>query len=324
MDRFRRLAVALGLNAALFAIAGCAGQSAGGALPASSAHVSVAAAATALKPAKSGDLLYATIGNVTYVYTYPGLKPVETLKTGWLGFKGSSDPSNGEMCFDNYGSVVVYAHGGKTPIATIKPPSEMQSFDCAFDQTTHALAMTVDDTQSGTVQVYSSLSGQPVSYSDPNVKDYYYVAYDELGDLFVDGTTADGHWLLDELPKGASKFVELSVSGGPAGYQTLRWDGAYMTVRSFETIYRLDVSGSGATVIGTTKLSGARGYDEDTILNDVVLSDHPGGYHGGAPHDARLLGLWHYPKGGGAYDVIKIPRPTKKNRLGTVLISVAP
>jgi hypothetical protein len=323
--RFESHRNALALCAALAVLAGCSALGSPS-VPRDAQAFGAAASGGRARHAKSdGELLYATIGNNTYVYGYPSMKPVQTLKTGWLGFKGGSDSNNGNMCFDTYGPVYVYAHGGKQPIAKIDPFSNADTFDCAFDPTTHDLAITImNGEQKPQVVVYSSLSGNPATYADPNMADYYYVGYDDNGNLFVDGIAGSGHWLLDELPKGASSFVELTVDGGPPGYDTLRWDGTYMTVRCLKVIYQFTVSGSTATIVGTTSLKGDSNYSEDTIAGDALLADHPGKYNGSSPHDARLLGLWHYPKGGNAYDVVKIPRPSKKDSLGTVLLSVAP
>ncbi len=156
--------------------------------------------------------------------------------------------------------VLEYAHGGLTPINTLSSPNGF-TLSCSVDPTTGNLAVANFagyPSGNGSVLVYAGASGTPTEYSAPNFTDYWFVAYDSSGNLFVDGEDLSGVVSLAELPAGGTSFETIAMNvtiGFPGGVQ---WDGKYLDVgdQSTNTIYQFTVSGSNATEQGSLSLSG--------------------------------------------------------------------
>jgi hypothetical protein len=155
--------------------------------------------------------------------------------------------------------VFEYAHGGTTPIKTLASTGG-DAISCSVDPTTGNLAVAnfEGNSTSGSVLVYTGASGTPTVYSAPNLSEYFFVAYDANGNLFVDGEGFSGNGLA-ELPAGSSSFEAIAMNvtiGFPGGVQ---WDGKYLDVgdQSSNTIYQFAVSGTSATEQGSVVLGGA-------------------------------------------------------------------
>jgi len=296
-------------------LAGCGGQIG------STGAVPQAASQARAHRAKSDDLLYLSLGSKMYVFKYPSLDKVTIFKAPtWVGFHGASNPSNGDMCFDNYFTVYLYKHGQTAPYASLVPPSDNGSFDCALDPGTNSIAMTIttqDEKQ--LIEVYSSPSSNPTSYSISQLRYLEYAGYDGAGNLFVDGETGSGYGLA-ELPKGGNEFVMLST-GSVVPDGALAWDGQHMTMATFQDIYQFEVSGSSISVIGKTVLKGASvGLPRLAIEGDRLI----GAARNRSSHEkhTKWLGIWSYPEGG--KPLATMPLVSRHNPIGTVLISVAP
>jgi len=273
--------------------------------------------------AASGALLYVAFDETVYVFKYPTLKQVETFKPpSWLGFNGASNPNDGDMCFDNYSTVYLFAHGATKPYASVGAPSETESFDCALDPVTKNLAVTYSKSGAGNtwVDVYSNPSGSPTKYSSSAMNYIEYAAYDADGDLFVDGQAVAGYGLL-ELPKGGSAFITLSTgSFAPSG--PLAWDGQYMTITEGRNIYRFQTSGSSITIVGETATKDSPGFTHFAIQGDQAVGK--ANEQGSGEKNSRWFGVWHYPQGGRPFTSVQLIRKNKKDIIGTILVSVAP
>ena len=214
-------------------------------------------------------LLYVSDGasGTVDVYNY-------RVKTGKLygQITGLSFPYG--QCLDRRGNVYVvdndtakiyeYAHGGTTPIATADDRYGYP-IGCSVDRTTGDVAVANFDSLgsgSGGVVVFTGgLSGNQTNYTDPNLYHLWPPGYDRSGNLFVQGTDYSGYPKLAELPAGSSAFTLL---GGLtiAFPGAVSWDGSYITVTDQDyqyyyttMIYRVTVSGSAVTVVGSTHLT---------------------------------------------------------------------
>lgn len=305
---------------AVFVLAGCGGT--GTAVPLGAMTQSQAHQASG----SSGDLLYVVLGHYLSIYSYPHVKRLKIIDTGtWLGIWGASNPNTGDMCFDNYGQVILYAHGATQPYLTIAQPPSAETFDCAFDPTTNNLAITYNGgSDNSWVSVYSSpYDGSPTEYSDPGMTYIQWAAYDATGDLFVDGENASGgEILVDELPKGSSSFIELKPNQELAPIGPLQWDGRYLTMTVQNVIYRFTVSGSGLKVIGKTAYDHLPESDTFTILGSTAFGR---GLHDGRS-GGRHLGFWRYPNGRKPFNLIRIFRSPedKEYYVDAATVSVAP
>jgi hypothetical protein len=175
----------------------------------------------------SGALLYVsdTNGGAVRMYSFPQLTPEGSVHVG--------DPEG--LCVDDrtrnvwvvntvYSKVVEFAHGGTTPIATLLDGQQYPDA-CAVNPVTGDLAVAnFDDGGSdpGSVSIYKKSRGSARLFTDRNIYFVSFLTYDAKGNLFVDGSNRTlSRFRLAELPRGAKKFEDLSLTGarikGPAG-----------------------------------------------------------------------------------------------------------
>ena len=202
----------------------------------------------------------------------------------------------GDVWITNYGSsnIVEYAHGGTSPINTLNDPGE-NPFGCSVNIRNGALAVTnliSASGGSGSMSIYKKAAGSPKNYVDPNFHQMYFLSYDNMGNIFVDGENASSGFQYAELTKGSSTFTDITLSGSgfaqinaPGGVQ---FNGKYIAVGDLggSVIYHT----SGAIVTGSTPLkSQTGGVLQFSIQGDRVISPD---------RNQQDLGLYKYPAGG--------------------------
>ena len=280
----------LGLTIALTVIAGCGGG------PRTSHLVSGPATSIAfngstprvhpkrekswmLPGAKKQSLLYVSnqgSGNVT-VYTYAdggGLTLVGTL-TGFSLPAGMCTDNAGNVWVPDYNSATIneYAHGGTMPIAQIHLHAGHPD-DCAVDTNTGNVAVAVyipnqkDSYPYGIVDVFINGNGKGIRYfpADGYFTEVYFLAYDNQSNLYADGVGYSGVTALFELPKGGKAFTQLALSGGTLNKPSaINWIKPTLLLgdQNFQGqgtngAYKLLVSGSTATVVGTLPFNGTQ------------------------------------------------------------------
>ena len=195
-----------------------------------------------LPEAKSEDLLYASSqsGPTTYyrptvwVFSFPQGKLVGKL----MGFSPTAQLYG--LCTDHKGDIFVtasgtgtalqsqiyeFAHGGTQSKATLNDPGS--AIGCAVDPTTGNLAVTNNfslsgPSNNGNVEIYRHAKGRPTMYYDKNIYSYYYCAYDDKGDLFVDGVAGYRAVPLGELLKGSASFSDFTLNTETVGPGSLQ------------------------------------------------------------------------------------------------------
>jgi hypothetical protein len=258
-----------------------------------------------MDPSASGqDLLYISSndrGNV-YAYTYPQGKLVGTL-TGFISPSGECSDAVGDVFIVAYSTpsmtsskIYEYAHGGMTPIAVLSDPEVANG--CAVDPTTGNLAVS-----GGAVAIYQHASGNPTMYYS-SVFHFYYCGYDNLGNLYLSGTNGryGNQAQLVRLARGSSDFEQIGLKAKlytSGQWPSVQWHGLYLTVTSDVsrqpiTVYRLHISGSTASIVGTTTLSTAKNYygGQTWIQGKRIIG--VGAFKRGY-QDAFF---WPFPKGG--------------------------
>jgi hypothetical protein len=270
--------------------------------------------------AKNMDLLYLASTDGGHILSYPEGKLVgsfESTKSLALSYLCSDAKGNVFLTKFKNGSpnVVEYDHGGTTPIARLHDPG--YPWSCSVDPTSGNLAVaTYDASGGGNIAIFSNARGGPNIYRDPNISTYVYCAYDGQGDLFVDGVKGS-KGVLAELPKGSASFIDLTVNHRYYGGSVVSWDGSYVTLADplQRVILRLEVSGSTATVVGTTNLKDWRqgAFKEVWLLGDALITQP--GRHADA-------GVWRYPAGGRPKRVFRTFE--KGTGVDGVTVSVAP
>lgn len=150
------------------------------------------------------------------------------------------------------------------------------------------------------------------------MKNYDSCAYDDDGNLFVIGAPAAGvGFVLAEKSRGSDTFTDISLSASVPNHGQLQWDGKYLALAADgnRTIYQLAISGSTATVAGTTTLSGQRKGLTFVINANRILA--PSGKYG------TQVGVWRYPQGGKRLTVSQTLY-SKHARITGVAVSLAP
>ena len=233
-----------------------------------------------MTPDSNRSLMYVSNwgSNTVTVYTYHNAKRLAQVGT-LTGFASPTQP-----CVDKARNVyipqyarkqiVVYAHGGTSPIAhlMLHSPGRPHPTGCSVDLKNGnvAIANFKNGSKAGDVNVFAPGRRKPTRYKVANVAFPEFVGYDKQGNLFADGLDASGVFALAELPKGSKNFSPLTVSGGPiyspgevlwGGTHLLVGDQNYRNAGKGSAIYQISVSGSVATVHGVVTLSGT---------NDVV------------------------------------------------------
>jgi hypothetical protein len=273
------------------------------------------------------ELLYVTtIQGRAFMFSYPSGGVAGTFGVGpgqdvW----GICAAANGNVFITvqqstTSSSIYEYAHGGTTPIATLRDHGYVAA-DCSSDPTTGDLAVTNYDEASNSgdnVAIYHRGRGKPHRYFDAQMS-VAFCGYDDRGNLFVDG---GGTYELAELAKGSSTLTNIRLSKQLVRPQGVEWDGKQLAIedggfaRKFSAIDRVRLSGTKGTVVGTTRLGG--------LANRGATFWFQGGSvltTGGQQGDR--VGLWNYPAGG---KVLKLFRGMgiRGESFYGVTVSVAP
>jgi hypothetical protein len=246
--------------------------------------------------AKRDALLYASdyaTGKV-YVYSYPDLQLKLTL-TGLNQPEGLCVDATGNVWVVETGArkIVEYAHGGITPIATQKNPGEESPRACAVNPKDGDLAVTsVGGDSPGFIAIFRGAHGKPTVYGDVRIFAPLSVAYDDRGDVFVDGSEPNSKFGYAELPSGGKKFTTIKLIGAtikhPGGVQYANGNIAVGDDQRESVIYQT----TGATVTGSTPLKGAC-HDSQFFIDGSAVVVPSACNH----HHAGVL-LYAYPAGG--------------------------
>lgn len=324
--RFGRQALAGCVTA--FVLAGCSGSQPS-IEPSGSTTQSVAmptpvdrSGSWMLPEAKGDDLLYVSTTFKTYVDSYPQGKLVGELAEG--GFYLCADKAGNiflSQYTDGTHGILEYAHGGTTPIATIKtagPP-----WGCSVDPVTGDLAVAIPDVAGiyhGELAIYKHGRGRPRVFSDESaIKYIFFCRYNASGDLFIDGTPAYRYSpYLAELPRGSQTITNLTLTGEFYPVSDIEWDGSYLAVADgfAGAVDRISVSGSSATIVSTVPLQHWRfrpAARQVWIYRNRLITS-PG------RHDAAAI--WHYPEGEEPFR--RLPPDFDQQQVEGVVVSLAP
>ncbi|MBV8530017.1 MAG: hypothetical protein JO104_01765 [Candidatus Eremiobacteraeota bacterium] len=276
-----------------------------------------AAVGTHGSPAAAGAILYATAntGKVIYAFSYPlGARIGQIAPPKTVALEG--------ICNDPYGDIYVtalsgaarsnqllghvyeYQHGGTRPVQHWEFTG-LEPFGCSYDAATANLAVATASLgiQAGALFVVNTNTQRENVYYSYTIGNFYYCGYDAKSNLFVNGQGAGTQMYFAELRKGATALTDVALGHtiSVSGMGQVQWDGHYVTVEDLtaSAILRLHISGSRATVAGTTHLSSWNGPTLSWIDgSSVVIPTGTGG---------ATLGEWRYPRGGKPSKTVKAP-----------------
>lgn len=255
--------------------------------------------------AKGRDLLYVSLDTV-HVYSYP-----RGTLLGSLGVYGAF------LCSDRFGNVFVpdsslgeifvYAHGAPRPKTILYDDLPV---NCSVDPTSEAVAVTGSYTGGTVIFPYSRKRGWGFGklYPDPNMSANDFCAYDNKGDLFVDGRSTSGGFRLAELARGATTFTAIKLNQSIVAGGFMQWSDGYLSIGEFAygypnpaVIYRFALKGSSGTEVSTTKLS--QSYAQAQFLLQRGKAIGPLAYG-----SVRGVGFWKFPAGGSFFKSLATTR----------------
>lgn len=295
LSKFVRRALRVSVAATL--LAGCGGGSA----PQSTLPAAIARSAPQAHQAKSwmapgaakGTLIYAGGDVQSYVFSFPAGKVVGNIVGASFGI--CSD-SQGDVFFTRVRSIVEFAHGGTTPIAVYNVPGS--AYSCSVDPTTGNLAAVVFCLSGcgDQIDVFKAGATEPPKvYQDPALTSMLFCAYDNQGNLFVDGYNAT-QFVLAELPAATSSFTSITLNQNIQYGGQLQWDGQYVTVETKinPAIYQIQVTGSAGMVVGTVTLTGVGLRATQSWIEGDKIAVPTGPF----TKRATEVIFWKYPHGG--------------------------
>ncbi|MBV8530702.1 MAG: hypothetical protein JO104_05245, partial [Candidatus Eremiobacteraeota bacterium] len=167
----------------------------------------------------TGNLVYVLDegARAVYRYSYATRKQTGKLKGPFYVPLGIClDEKQDVFVVDNSAQFIrEYSHDGKTVVHTL---DDFLGFPaaCSVDPTTGNLAVTnaqnADGSYPGNVVIYPHVTGTPKEYGILNAYYVYFPAYDDKGNLFVNGySTRAGASLLAELSKRDRSFRDLKI-----------------------------------------------------------------------------------------------------------------
>ena len=290
MRTFARYALSISATAA--SLAGCAAAS-----QSSLDAPRTTQASTAVGP-DARNLLYVAIGSLSVqVFTYPRGKSIGSLGVG------------GYLCSDRFGKVFVtgaegisyvwvFPHGSGRPIATLYNPQSPGG--CSVDESSENVAVADSDSSAMVIFPYNRKRGWSLAhqYNDPNMRASLDCAYDPEGNLFLDGYSTSGSFILVELPKGGSTFTAITLDRIIHSPGSLQWDRNDLVVEdagvsrsSAAVIYRFAIDGHYGHKVSASTLTDSEGNAQFLIHGSTVIG--PLSYN-----SAEGIGFWRFPSGG--------------------------
>lgn len=247
-----------------------------------------------MSAAAGGDLLYVSerYSSVTNVYTYPRGQFVASLTYPGSYTGGLCSDAAGDVFITTSYAIYEYQHGNATPVAVIAGTA----IGCSVDPVTGDLAASILKTG---IAIYRP--GRGYQWHLPrvfNVSGLSYGGYDGRGNLFVDGSVSSVHPFFKELPRGGSKFENVTLDKLPPRPGNIEWDGRYLAVGDGQNllIRRFAISGTRGRRVGSLHLAGPSQGEQFWIQGDTIIAP--------AYSSGWLAGFWRYPQGGFAYKAI--------------------
>ena len=222
-----------------------------------------------------GPLLFVSDSTSAMVYMYQlsTLKVINTV-SGLTDPQGECSDTKGDVWVTDVGADSVYelSHEGRlenTLSAAAYPVG------CAWDPASGNLAVMSLFGGSGSgshggVTIYRKRGGSPHEYQNPTQYYYNFGGYDTNGNLFFDGRSESGAFILSELPKGVKQALTIAIEGGTIYYPGMvQWDSTNKElivgdqscggVYTSSCLYAIQIASNAGTIVNTISLQNAKG-----------------------------------------------------------------
>ncbi len=267
--------------------------------------------------------------NDVLIFSMPDLTLRGTL-TGFDVPQGLCSDTSGNIWVTNMGTLTIIELSRSGTVISVLTDPDGYPVACAVDPTSGDLAVAniynKSLSGSGEVEIYKAGGGTPTSLANP---DQYY--YDQVGyvsgsgsgknrgqrnvapgNLFVDGRTYSGSFILSELPPGSSAFHTINLSGGTIYFPGMvQWytPGNYLAVGDqlcgdvpASCIYHVKIFGNTGKIKGHTSLSNYLGGSVCDLVQGVIgangLKYVAGGDFEACGYANSSVNRWAYPAGG--------------------------
>jgi hypothetical protein len=265
--------------------------------------------------------------------SYPDWKIVATISGDWSNDSLCSDPNTGNVfvtpeSFAQAQEVLEYAHGGTTPIATLRVPSGYTNlFGCSVDPRSGNLAVsaTQGGYKNGALLIYQAAQGNPTVYTDKTVREFGAPTYDGSDDIFVQITTRKINFKLAELPAGKKRFIPIHL-GQQLALPHLCWDGKYIAAENLigehqpDTLSQIQVTGNIGTIVGTEQVYHGGAPPTIAISGNLMF-----GFDGQIkPRNNHAVAVWSYPTAGEPKSKFYGIAEGRRDYIADLALSVAP
>ncbi len=254
--------------------------------------------------------------SILAIFSLPDLVLKKTL-TGLNQPHGLCSDGNGNVWVMNRGTQLLfkYTHSG-TLVVTLSDPSGFP-FACSVDPGSGNLAVAniINLSGPGETHVYPhGGGGLPPTNDYLPMKKVLGEAYDTHMNLFIDGQTTSGAFVLAKLPPGAISIIGITITGGTIHLPgMLHWDkqkhdlavgDRRCNVPTTTCVYHVRVSGTTGTITGKTTFKAYNGHmicdmAQGTIYDSAGVTYLAGGDdESSCGYAATSVNVWSYPAGG--------------------------
>lgn len=247
--------------------------------------------------------------NDIFVYSLPKLTETMTL-TGFNEPQGMCTTKTGDVWIANTGTeqMLEYSPAGKEIVSV----TDYYGYPvgCAVDAQAD-LAVTDIFGFSGSGQVvFYCCSTAGVKLSNPSQYYYYFVTFDPKGNIFVDGKSSAGSFMLSECPRGRTSCSTVNISGATIYFPGFtQWDNRKNDLVVGDQLcgdtesacaYSMTISGSTATVTGKTTFENYKGGADCDLVQGALNAkgNQFGAGMGPCGSVSATADIWAFPAGG--------------------------